>query len=178
MWQALLTNKYPAFLVGHSTQDVAVGTLLTRLLCLDKCSLARTFGTCHELERELNNSRTQLLAEIRLDLRGKRQSLAPTLLDSFYNFMMTLLIHTDAEISILPCQGFSEKNILSLLSDQPGNIFDELYQACILGREKLVSSTVDNTTTILWAVTQSHEVMEKFSKHKIKRHPSITSKFL
>ena len=92
--------------------------------------------------------------------------------------MMTLLIHTDAEIIILLCQGLSEKTILSLLSDQLRHIFGDLYWARILGRDKLGSSTVDKTAKILWATLQIHEVMAKFSKHEIKRHLSITSIFV
>ena len=44
-------------------------------------------------------------------------------------------------------------------------------------RDKLVSSTVYNTAVIMWAMLQIHEVMAEFSKHNIKRHPSITSIF-
>ena len=36
---------------------------------------------------------------------------------------------------------------------------------------------MNETPSILWAMLQSHEVMEEFSKHKIKQHPSITSIF-
>ena len=60
-----------AFLVGHSSQDVAVSTLLPGLSTLDQCYRAKTFRTRHELERELKNARTKLLAEIRLDLQGE-----------------------------------------------------------------------------------------------------------
>ena len=84
------------------------------------------------------------------------QSLACTLLESSYDFMMTLLIHTDAEVHILLCQGFLEKQIRSLLSDQLRQIFDDLYRVRILGRNKLGSSTMDNTDSILWATLQSH----------------------
>ena len=85
--------------------------------------------------------------------------LARILLESSYHLMMMFLIHIDAEISILSCQWFLEKNILSLLSDQLMQNFDDLYWARILGREKFVSSTVDDTATILWATIQSHELM-------------------
>ena len=78
------------------------------------------------------------------------QSLACTLLESSYNFKTTLLIITDAEINILMCQGFSEK-IFSLLSKQLRKTFDGLYWARILVREKLGSSNVGKTTTIMWA---------------------------
>ena len=61
-------QQYPAFLLGHSTLDVAVGTFLQGFRTLDKCSRAGTFGNCHKLDKELKNSRTQLPAEIRLDL--------------------------------------------------------------------------------------------------------------
>ena len=106
------------------------------------------------------------------------QSLAHTLLESYYNFTMGLLINMYAEIRILLCQGFSEKNILSILSDQTRQIFDDLYLVSIMGRDKLSSSTVDKTATILWATLHIHEVMAEFSKHDIKRHPSITFIFV
>ena len=78
----------------------------------------------------------------------------------------------------MSCQGLSEKNILSLLSNHLRQIFDDLYRAQIMGRNKLGSSTVDKTTTILWATIQSHEVMANFYRHNIKRHHSITSIFV
>ena len=105
------------------------------------------------------------------------KSLARTLLESSYNFMTTLQIHTDAENSIISCQRFSEKNILYLLPDQLRHIFDDLYQARIIGRDKLGSSTVGETAEILWATIHSHEVMADFYKHDIKRHPFITPIF-
>ena len=71
-----------------------------------------------------------------------------------------------------------KENILSLLSEQLRHIFDDLYQACIIVRDKLVSSTVEKTSVILWDTLQSHEVMAEFSKHDIKRHPSITVIFV
>ena len=122
-----------------------VDTILPLLSTLDKWSLTETLGIHNELESELKNYRTQFLAEIRLDLRGKMKSIAHTLLYSSCDFMMTLLIHTDADISILLGQGFSEKNIFSLLSDQTRHIYDNLYLAYIIGRYKLGSSTVDKT---------------------------------
>ena len=75
-------------------------------------------------------------------------------------------------------QVFSEKNILSLLSDQLRYIFDNLYRDHIMGRDKLGSSTVDESATMLWAMLHMHEVMAEFYKHDIKRHPSITSIFV
>ena len=53
------------------------------------------------MEIELKNARNQLLEEIHLELRGKMKILAHTLLESSYNFMMTLLLLTNAEIRIL-----------------------------------------------------------------------------
>ena len=47
-------------------------------------------------ERGIKNAITQLLAEIRLDLWGEMQSLARVLLETSCDFMMTLVIHTDA----------------------------------------------------------------------------------
>ena len=79
------------------------------------------------------------------------QSLLRTLLELSYDSMMTLLIHTDVEISVLSCQGFSYNIIFSLLSDQLRHISDNLYQARIMGRDKLISSTVDETASIMWS---------------------------
>ena len=106
------------------------------------------------------------------------QILARMILESSYDFMRILLIHMDAEIIIMSCQGFSEKNILSLLSDKLRQIFDDLCQARILGGGGLGSSTTYNTTSILWYVLHIHEVMAEFSKHNIKRQTSITSIFV
>ena len=39
-------------------------------------------------------------------------------------------------------------------------------------------STVDETTTMMWAMLQRHEVMEELSKHELKRYPSITFIFV
>ena len=58
------------------------------------------------------------------------------------------------------------------------HIFDDLYQACIMGRGDLGSSTLYETATILWETLQIHEVMVEFSKPDIKRLPSITSIFV
>ena len=44
-------------------------------------------------------------------------------------------------------------------------------------RDKLGSSTVYKTSTILWYTLQSHKVIAEFSKQKIKCHPSNTSIF-
>ena len=98
-------------------------------------------------------------------------------MESSYKLMATLIIYTDTEISIMSCQGFSEKNILSLLSYLLSQFFDNLYWDRILGRDNLVSYTVENNATILWAMIHIHEVMAVFSKHYIKRHTSITSIF-
>ena len=92
--------------------------------------------------------------------------------------MMMLLIHTNEDTSIILCQGFSEKTILSLLSDQLRHIFDNLYQDSIMRRNKFGSSTVDETATIMLSTLLIHEVMADFSKHEIKHHPSITFKFV
>ena len=54
-------QRYPEFFVGHSTQDVAAGTLLPVFSTLDKWYRSGTCVTLHELERELKNARTQLL---------------------------------------------------------------------------------------------------------------------
>ena len=89
-------QRYPEFLVCHSILDMAVGNLPSRFSTLDKWYWAGTFGTRYELEREIKNARTQPLAEIIYDLRGKMQSLARALLDSSYYFTVTNMIHTDA----------------------------------------------------------------------------------
>ena len=70
------------------------------------------------------------------------------------------------------------EKILSILSNQMRQIFDDLCWAHIMGSEKLVYSTVENTATIMWGALQSHEEMAELSKHNIKRHPSITSIFV
>ena len=61
-------QRYPYFIMGHSTQDVAFSTLLTVLSTIYKGSWVGTFWTHHELERDLKNTRTQLPAETHLDL--------------------------------------------------------------------------------------------------------------
>ena len=71
------------------------------------------------------------------------------LLESSYYFMMKIIIHTDADIIVLWCQGVSEGNILSLLSNQMRHIFDDLYQARIMERDKLGSSNVYETAVVL-----------------------------
>ena len=103
------------------------------------------------------------------------QSIARTLPESSYDFMMTLLIYTDADIIILSGQGFSYKNTLSLLSDQLRHIFDNLYWARIMGRYKFGSSTMDKTAIILSGTIYSYDVIVELSKHEIKGHTSITS---
>ena len=92
-------------------------------------------------------------------------------------------LHDDASNSYV-CGGHNyfvarvtEKNILSLFSNQLRHIFDDLYWAWIMWREKLGSSTVDKTTGIMWYALQIHEVMAQFSKYGIKLHPSITCTF-
>ena len=102
-------QRYPDFLVGHSTQDVYFGTLLPGFSTIEKLSWAGTFGNFHEMDIELKKTRTQLPAGIFLEFRGRMQILARMLLESSYNFMTTVLINTDADISIVSCQGFSEK---------------------------------------------------------------------
>ena len=92
--------------------------------------------------------------------------------------MITLLIHMDAKVSIILCRGFSEKNIISLLSYHLRQTFDELYRGRILGRDMLDSSTVNKTAVIQWDKLQSHEVMAELSEHDIKGHTFITSTFV
>ena len=86
------------------------------------------------------------------------QTLAHSFIESSNYFMIGLLIHTDAEISILPFQGFSE-NILFFLSEYMRKIFYKLYCARVLGQENLGSSTVYETAILMWASLQSYEVM-------------------
>ena len=57
-------------------------------------------------------------------------------------------------------------------------IFDDFYHARVIGQAKLGSSTVEENSVMMWVILQSHEVMAKFTKHKIKLHPSITSIFI
>ena len=64
------------------------------------------------------------------------KSLAHTLLQKYYGLIVVLLIYMDAEISIILCQGFSEKNNFYLLSYHMRQIFYELYRDWILGRYK------------------------------------------
>ena len=70
------------------------------------------------------------------------------------------------------------EKILSLLSDQLRQMFDNLYWARIIGRNKLVSSTVYKSYTIMCSTLQSHEVMVEFPKHEMKRHPYTKSIFV
>ena len=65
-----------------------------------------------------------------------------------------------------------EKNSLPFSRPDEAYVYD-LYQDRILGRNKLGSSTVENTAVIMWDTLHSHEVMADFSKHKIKHHPYI-----
>ena len=96
------------------------------------------------------------------------QILDRALLEVSYDFIMGILIHTYSEVSILYCQGFSKKNILYLLSKKLRQMFENLYCAYVLGRDKLGLSTVDKTDTMLWATTlQIHEVMADFFKYEI-----------
>ena len=106
------------------------------------------------------------------------QIISHALLETPYNLIMMLLIHTDAENSILLCHGFSEKNILSLLSKHTRQIFDNLYQDQVLSRDNLGSFTLDDTTAMMWATFHSHEVMTDFSEREIECHPSFTSIFV
>ena len=64
----------------------------------------------------------------------------------------------DAEIRIMSCQGFSEKKILSLLSDQLRQMFDYLYWARIMGRDQFGSSTVEENATIMRSKLQSQDI--------------------
>ena len=68
-----------------------------------------------------------------LDLQVRMQILERTLLETYYDFMMTLLIYMDFEIRILSCQELLEKKNALFLSNQLSHIFDDLYQAPVLG---------------------------------------------
>ena len=46
---------------------------------------------------------------------------------------------------------YGENNIISLLSDQLRHMFDDLYQAWIMEKENLGSSTVDDIIVIMWS---------------------------
>ena len=64
-------------------------------------------------------------------------NLACTLVEASYDFMMTLLIHTNSDTSDLYWQLILENNILFLLLDHLIKIFDNLYQAWVIGQDKL-----------------------------------------
>ena len=70
---------YPAFIVGYTSHNVAVGKLLPNLSTLGKQSRDGNFGMHHELDRELNNACIQLLVEIRFELRSNIKILPWTL---------------------------------------------------------------------------------------------------
>ena len=55
-------QRYTAFIMRHYNKNTAVGTLLTGFYTLDKFTQVGTFGTWHELEKEIKNDSTQLLA--------------------------------------------------------------------------------------------------------------------
>ena len=95
-----------------------------------------------------------------MDFQGKMQSLTRTILESSYDLIIFLTIHRNAEVRIFLCQWFSEKKVLYYLSNQSRYIFDDLYWSLIPGRYKLGSYTVDKNAAIIWAMLQSHEVME------------------
>ena len=78
--------------MGKSSQEVAVGTILPGFPTLEEWSQAGMFGNRNELDRDINNNRTQLLSEIRLDLGGKVQSIAHVLLETPHNLIIMLLI--------------------------------------------------------------------------------------
>ena len=58
-------------------------------------------------------------------------------MEASYDFMMTLLIHTNSDTSDLYWQLILENNILFLLLDHLIKIFDNLYQAWVIGQDKL-----------------------------------------
>ena len=70
-------------------------------------------------------------------MRVNIQKLDFVLVGAPNSFIMNLLIHADAQTRIFICQVFSDKKILSLLFDHMSQIFDVLYQARVIGREKL-----------------------------------------
>ena len=77
-----------------------------------------------------------------MQLREKIENLACTIVKKSYNFIMTLLIDDDKDISIMTCQYFLEKNISSLLLYQLRKIFDDFYCSRVIGRERLVCTAV------------------------------------
>lgn len=171
-------QRYSQFLVG-AQKEFRLGTLLPGFTTLDRWSKDGAYGSRHELERELKNARRQLSEEIRMDLSGKMKALASYLLDTSYDFMMMLLRHTDSEVSILQGHGFEEKDILSLLSDQMRQVFDDMYHARVTGKDKLgQGDTVHTAASFVWATLQSHVVMANYAYHDFRRHPSITFIFV
>ena len=57
------------------------------------------------------------------------QSIVRALVEAPYEFMMALLICTNAKIKILTRQSFLDNKILSLMSDQLMQIFDGIYRS-------------------------------------------------
>ena len=64
-------QRYNAFLVGHSTRDVAVITLLRGFFDLEKRPWSWTFENLHETEREFKNISDQLLKKFVLTSKEK-----------------------------------------------------------------------------------------------------------
>ena len=60
----------------------------------------------HELNKDIRNLHILILAETRLELRVKMQSIVHTLVEASYEFMINLLIRTNAKIRILTRQSF------------------------------------------------------------------------
>ena len=65
---SIFDQRYPELLLGKSSRDVAVHTILPAFYTVEEWSCTGMFGTLHEWERETNNARTQLLAKISLDV--------------------------------------------------------------------------------------------------------------
>ena len=104
-------QRYPLFLVRHSNGSVAVVKLLPVFYTQDKWPRLGTFVTRDELDRYLHNSGTKLLVEICLNLLDIIKILSCTLLESSYEFKINLIIVMDVDISIILCQGLSEKKL-------------------------------------------------------------------
>ena len=117
IWPAVPSLYCGALNFRHGCQIPLTWILHFRLM-----DLGRDVWVRYELERGLKNSGTQLPEKICWYLRGNIKIIARTLLESSYDFTMTLITNTDAEISILLCQGFLDKNIFSLLSNYPRQV--------------------------------------------------------
>lgn len=137
-WAASTFNqRYPYWLVG-AQKEFWLGTLLPEFLVMDQWLKNGAYGSRHEIGRELKNAKKQLAEEIRLQFKGDMKYLASYLFDTSYDFIMLLLWHTDLETLMLGSHKFDDKQVLSLILDQMRQIHDNIYNACITTRNKMM----------------------------------------